>query len=187
MKFKDLLKLLAYYIVLFIAGSFIYVLSIRFGVFDRIPVFFYRGIVAIVVSGIIISGVFLAVRRRKMKKIITVRDVILLFCLFCCVHVVIFTHLPVTADRSVSVFMLGYMNEKNGLCTKEELEDVFVDKYVIEYEAFDKRLFEQIYTGTIEEDKEGGGFSLTDSGRRIIRIYDVVADWFRIDKKLISP
>ncbi|NCU27393.1 hypothetical protein EOM86_11870, partial [Candidatus Nomurabacteria bacterium] len=83
MKFKDLLKLLAYYIVLFIAGSFIYVLSIRFGVFDRIPVFFYREIVAIVVSGIIISGVFWAVRRKKMKKIITVRDVILLFCLFC--------------------------------------------------------------------------------------------------------
>ncbi len=137
-------------------------------------------------AGLLISVIFAVIKIKLMRNIITVRDVILLFCVFCCVHVVIFTHLPVTADRSVSVFMLGYMNEKDSACTKEELENVFIDKYVIEYEAFDKRLFEQIYTGTIEETSDGE-YALTDSGRNIIKIYDVVAGWFNIDKKLISP
>ncbi len=186
MKFKDVIKLLSVYVLLFMTGSLIYVLSINLGVFNWVSVLFYRGIIAIVLVGVLISVIFAAIRIKLMINIITVRDVILLFCIFCCVHVVIFTHLPVTADRSVSVFMLGYMNEKDSACTKEELESVFIDKYVVEYEAFDKRLFEQIYTGTIDETSEGE-YVLTDSGRNIIKIYDIVADWFNIDKKLIRP
>ena len=82
--------------------------------------------------------------------------------------------------------MLGYMDQKGGECAKQELEDIFIEKYVHEYGAFDKRIFEQIYTGTIEE-TENGNYILTGSGKSIIDIYEVVADWFRIDKKLISP
>jgi hypothetical protein len=186
MKLKDIIKLIMVYVLLFIAGSGMYVLGIRSGIFDGITIFFYRGIFAIIVAGLVIAGIMIVLKATKMRKIITIRDILLLFCVFCCIQVVIFTHLPVTADRSVSVFMLGYMNQKNGECTKQELEDVFIEKYVYEYKAFDKRLFEQIYTGTIEE-KGDGEYILTDSGKRIINLYEVAADWFKIDKKLISP
>lgn len=186
MKIRDLLRLLAVYVLLFAVGSVIYVGSIRLGVFDGISVFFYKGIVAIIASGLLISVVMIMIKLFSMRKLITIRDIILLFCVFCCVHVVLFTHLPVTADRSVSVFMLGYMNNKDSGCTKEELENVFIEKYVIEYEAFDKRLFEQIYTGTIKENADGE-YVLTDSGKRIISIYEVTADWFSIDNRLIDP
>lgn len=182
----DFVRLLLVYILLFLAGSAAYVLGIRSGIFNGISVFFYKGIIAIIAVGLVFTVIMLIIKFAAMKKVITVRDILLFFCAFCCIHIVIFTHLPVTADRSISVFMLGYMNNKNGECTKQELEDVFIEKYVHEYEAFDKRIFEQIYTGTIEEtDKET--YILTDSGKRIIGIYEVVADWFRIDEKLISP
>lgn len=186
MKKKDFFRLLLVYVLLFFAGSVSYVLGIRSGIFDGISVFFYKGIIAIIAAGSVFSVIMLMIKLAAMKKIIIVRDILLFFCAFCCIHVVIFTHLPVTADRSVSVFMLGYMNDKNGECTKQELEDVFIEKYVQEYEAFDKRLFEQIYTGTIAE-TEKGTYIITDPGKRIIGIYEVVADWFEIDKKLISP
>ena len=186
MKIKEIFKLLAVYAVLFIAGSLMYVLGMRSGILNGISVFFYRGIIAIIIAGIVISGIMITLKATKMKKIITVRDILLLFCAFCCIHVVIFTHLPVTADRSVSVFMLGYMDRKGSECTKQELEDVFVEKYVKEYEAFDKRLFEQIYTGTVERTGEDG-YIITDSGRRIIGIYRVVTEWFNLDNKLVSP
>ncbi len=186
MKFREVVKLLAVYVLLFVAGSFIYVLGVRLGAFDAIAVFFYRGLVAILAAGILMSGMFLALKLTRMRNIITIRDVILFFFVFSCVHVVLFTHLPVTADRSVSVFMLGYMNEQGRACSKAELETAFIDKYVNEYEAFDKRLFEQIYTGTIDETSDGE-YELTDSGRSILDVYDIVADWYGIDKKLIHP
>ncbi len=186
MKVKDFFKLLMVYILLFLAGVVLYVLGLRSGAFDGIPVFFYRGIAAIIAAGIIISFIMIVLRSVRMKKIITIRDILLLFCLFCCINIVIFTHLPVTADRSVSVFMLGYMDNKGSDCTKQELEDVFVQKYVREYKAFDKRLAEQLYTGTIEVTADGS-YILTEPGRRIIDIYETVADLFKIDKKLIDP
>jgi len=121
-----------------------------------------------------------------MKTTITARDVLLIFCAFCCIHVVVFTHIPVTADRSISVFMLGYMAQEDIEYTKADLEDVFIEKYVYQYGAFDKRLDEQVYTGTIEK-TSSGGYILTGSGKRIIAIYNKVADWFDIEKKLINP
>lgn len=186
MRIRELLKLLTVYILLFIAGSLLYIFGMRSGILDGISVFFYRGIAAIILAGIFIAGVMMTLKSTKMKKTITVRDILLLFCAFCCVHIVVFTHLPVTADRSVSVFMLGYMDQKGSQCTKQELEDIFVEKYVKEYEAFDKRLYEQIYTGTIERLADDG-YVITESGRKIVGIYDIVTRWYELDDKLVHP
>ena len=55
-----------------------------------------------------------------------------------------FTHLPVTADRSISVFMLGYLADHKGESfTEEQIESIFIKRYVQDYGAFEKRLHEQ--------------------------------------------
>ena len=123
-------------------------------------------------------------KKFKFNSLITIRDVILLFMVFCCVNVVIFTHLPVTADRSITVFMLGYMADNpDESFTEEEIEAYFVDRYVGDYGAFDKRFYEQEETGTIEF--TGEGYQITESGENLMKIYEVVADWYCLDDHLI--
>ena len=57
------------------------------------------------------------------KGWITVKDVILLFCGCCCVNMVLFTLIPVTVERSVSVFMLSYMDQNEELqFTQKDIE-----------------------------------------------------------------
>lgn len=186
MKIKDVFKLLAIYFVLFCLGSLFYVLSMRTFFLSNISVFFYRGIAVIIFWGVIISLIMFLLKKIFWNKIITIRDIILIFCAFCCIHVVIFTHLPVTADRSISVFMLGYMAQGEEEYTKEEIEDIFIDKYVYDFEAFEKRLDEQVYSGTIKENEEGK-YEITNSGRRIISIYEVIIKWFKLEDKLVHP
>ena len=67
-----------------------------------------------------------------------IKDVILMFLGFCLVNMVLFTLIPVTVERSVSVFTLSYMEENPQAYTVEEMEEVFNEKYVQEFEAFDK-------------------------------------------------
>jgi len=128
----------------------------------------------------------LAAKLFLLKNVMTYRDILLIFTVFCCVNVVVFTHLPVTAERSVSVFLLGSMaQEPERVFSEQDMEEYFISRYVRDYRAFDKRFHEQIATGTARP--EGGGYVLTAKGEALIRIYDFIADCFGLDKKLIHP
>ena len=116
----------------------------------------------------------------------TWRDLLLIFTVFCCVNMVIFTHLPVTAERSISVFVLGSMaQEPEKVFTEGDMEELFINRYVRDYQAFEKRFHEQVVTGTIRP--EGDGYVLTARGAALVRFYEWIADCFGIDKKLIIP
>ncbi len=184
---KDLFRLIILYILLFLLGSTLLVISFHIQAFTKIiDVLFYRGILLIVFWGLIISLIMLCLKAKvnNWHDVITIRDVLLLFVAFCCIQVVFFTHLPVTAERSISVFMLGYMSDnQNETFTKEEIKDYFINKYVNEYGAFDKRFHEQIVTGTIEE--TDGGFRITKRGKALMKLYGIIANSFNIDKKII--
>ena len=190
MKVRDVMKLIAIYALLAAVGSVGYVLTFRTPIFAGMTVFFYRGIAIILLWGALVSAAMFLLRRWWFRSLITVRDILLLLCAFCCIHIVVFTHLPVTADRSISVFMLGTMaGGEDGAVdsfTKEELEEAFITTYVGSYDAFGKRLEEQIVTGTIVV-TEDGEYRITDSGLAILALYDKISDWYGIDKKLIHP
>lgn len=184
---KEFFKLILVYAVLFIIGTAAYIASFHTFILSFLNVFFYRGIALIVLWGIIISAVMFIIKKKWMKDTITIRDIILLFMCFCCINVVIFTHLPVTADRSVTVYMLGFMdNHTDETFTKEQLEQQFIDQYVIEYGAFDKRLEEQIVSGNIEE-VAPGQYKITKGGEFLMDIYGVTVDWYALDDKLVNP
>ena len=59
------------------------------------------------------------------------------------------------------------------------------DKFV-DYGAFDKRFDEQIVTGTLVDNGDGT-YSITDSGRRVVSMFRMVADWFNTDQRLVYP
>ncbi len=181
-----MLHLILIHITLFLIGSICCIISFQTPLFASIDIFFYRGLILILFWGVIITvcmGI-LRVRRKSLK--LTVRDLLLLFISFCCIQTVFFTHVPVTAERSVSVFMLGYMSDSgNREFTKEELEDAFISRYVQDYGAFDKRFHEQLATGTIE--KDGDRYRITKSGTDLMHFYETIAKLYGIDDRLIHP
>ena len=207
---KSLPFLLLIYAALFLAGSVLFVFSFHTPLFAGIDVFFYRGLVLILFWGVVLAAAMLALRAflnrsgaaspagaakgrenaapSRWKGLITVRDVLLLFTAFCCVQTVLFTHLPVTADRSISVFMLGHFADNPDRdFTETEIEDFFIQRYVKDYGAFSKRFHEQEETGTIARDKNGDGWRITENGKRLMKLYEQIARWFALDEKLIHP
>ncbi len=182
---KKILKLIGLYALIYIVYSVIFVLLFHTGLLKGMEVLMYRGIVFIILTGIL-SAVTMAVVR-KFWNFVTIRDIIMMFVIFCCVNTVLFVLIPVTVERSVSVFMLSYMDENSDQkFTQEDVQEIFTSKYVVDYGAFEKRFNEQIATGTLVDNGDGT-YSITDSGKRIVKMFRMVADWFDTDKRLVYP
>ena len=181
-----MLRLLLIYIALFLFGTILCILLFHTPLFSGMDVFFYRGLLIILCSGLASAACMEALRRRKKELQITVRDLLLLFVSFVCIQTLFFTHVPVTAERSVSVFMLGYMADHDDHAfTGEELEDFFISCYVQDRGAVAKRLHEQEVTGTIVRD--GGGYRITDAGKRLMDLYERVAVLYGLDDDIVHP
>ena len=182
---KEIRDLIVLYFILFIAESVLFVASFHAILFKNLDVFFYRGLILILFWGILSSGVMIILKKsKKWRKIITIRDILLFFTAFCCIHTVLFTHLPVTADRSISVFMLGHFaDHADEVFTEQEMEEYFINRYVRDYGAFSKRFHEQEETGTIQ--RVGDGYQITRRGLNLMRLYEKIAVWFDLDQDLI--
>lgn len=186
MKKNEIFKLILIYCILLCFGTIFYISSFHTFLFSFIDVFFYRGIILIIFWGIIITLIMLYLKLKIHSALITIRDIIMVFVLFSSFNVVFFTHVPVTANRSISIFMLGYMSDHSEeVFSEDDIEEIFIEKYVNEYKAFSKRFHEQVVTGTIK--KVNGGYQITEKGRNLVKIYELVTDMYGLDKKLIHP
>ena len=184
---REIIYTLLTYAVLYIISFGFKVLLIRLPLLKGMHVLMYRGIVMIVIAGVLAS--LLLVLYRKWRKItwLSVKDVVLVFILTCSINMVFFTLIPVTVERSVSVFMLSYMDKySDKTYTQDEVAEIFIDKYVNEYEAFEKRFDEQLTTGSIEQNADGT-YSITDKGRFIVKMFRFISDVFETDKRLVEP
>jgi hypothetical protein len=148
-------------------------------------VFFYRGLVMLAVTAIIVTVVLVALWRTSYRGLIGVRDILLIVSLLVSVNMVFFTHLPVTADRSISVFILAYMNRAEGPLTAEQISDSVVEEYFLKRQAIDKRLAEQVVTGTVV--RSGDAYVISDEGRWLVGFYELIATAFNIDTANLSP
>ena len=160
----NVLGLIGIYILIYLVCSVMFVGLFHTGLLKNMEVLMYRGIAFIVITGIVAAVVMGVVR--KFWGFITVRDIIMLFVIFCCVNTVLFVLVPVTVERSVSVFMLSYMEA--------------------DYGAFEKRFNEPVETGTIKQNPDGS-YSITESGKFIVKAFRTVAEWFDTDRRLVYP
>lgn len=175
------------YIVCFIISFGIFVLLIRTSLLSGMDVLMYRGIVMIIVSGIAAAALSLAFWKLKKVSWLGVKDVVCVFIICCCVNMVFFILVPVTVERSVSVFMLSYMEQSSdNHFTQEQIGEIFVDKYVNQFGAFEKRFDEQVETGTIVMNDDGT-YSLTDSGRTVVGMFRLISGLFDTDERLVYP
>ena len=184
---KEIVFTLLTYAVLYVISFLLLILLIRTPLLKGMHVLMYRGIVMIVLAGIMASALLVLFRKWRKITWLSAKDVVLVFILTCSINMVFFTLIPVTVERSVSVFMLSYMDTySDRTYTEDEVAEIFVEKYVDEYGAFEKRFDEQLTTGTIVQNADGT-YSITDKGRFIVKLFRLISDIFDTDERLVNP
>ena len=143
-------------------------------------VLFYRGISLLILVVIIIALLLLLFKDKYLK--ISIKDIICIIIVIISFNLTFFTLVPVTIDRSITVFTLGKFDKayENAL-TKEEMEKIFIDDYVYEKGAFDKRFKEQVTTGSIKKDEYSDKYVLTDRGKMLIRLFELIGRLYNVD------
>jgi hypothetical protein len=179
-------KIFLLHVVFFVAGTSIFILLFRTPAFCVIDVYFYRGIALLVLACVIIAVSFAFLYRSHICKELTYRDIILSLVLIFCLNLVFFTHVPVTADRSITVFLLSFMSDnQKRIITQDEMNDVFAQTYVLKNRSMEKRIHEQLISGNIM--KDSGGYRITPQGQRVMRFYHLVGTLFLSDSKNLIP
>lgn len=188
---KETTKLILTFItygVIIALTSIIFVILFHTPLFKSINVFFYRGILLLFISSFIAVGFMLAAKKMLQKMQFDAKDCVVIFCLFFGITLGWFVLIPVTVERSISVYMLSYMdqNDTTGI-TSDDFADVFYENYITNYGAFEKRFDEQITSGNIDEYSDGNGYVITDNGRFIVKLFRLCADLFDTEKWLVYP
>ena len=167
-----------------VLGLVIFVALFQTPLLAQLQVFFYRGCALILVAALLNAGLMAIWQRFLPRGVVMARDIILSSVVVMSLNLVFFTHLPVTADRSVTVFLLGYMADGESR-TPQQVRDFFVARYVDDYAAMQRRFDEQIISGNIE--KEGNHYRITQQGQSLLGFYDWMTEVFHIDKRFVRP
>ncbi len=177
MRLKTFLKVVLFHVAALLSAGILFLLLYLSGLLSSL-VLFYRGILLIAVTTVIL-GVTTLLLRYRWRSFLTGRDIVLAVVTFFCVSLLLFTLLPVTIDRSISVFILDYMAEHpHEVMTEQKMEALFVDQYVNENRAMNKRFEEQIASGNIRPVE--GGYLISDRGRVAVRLFDAVTRFFSL-------
>ncbi len=181
-----LVHLLLFYLIGGVAGFVLFYLGFAAGLFGADSIIFYRGLKILIVTSVMQWGVLAAwswFQWRSQVSMAHAFAVTMASVAFCSTFLIV---IPVSLDRSVSVFLLGYMGNHPAPLSKHELEGVLVDKYVKEYQSIDRRMAEQIASGNIERTADGR-YVLTARGKAFVNNSRRIASAFDVDMKFLDP
>ena len=100
------------------------------------------------------------------------------------VNLSFFVIFPVTFDRSVTTYLLSTLDsrgEENGYCSglkNTELEDYFINEYVQEEKAIERRIIEQSVTDFVREKDDC--VWLTFKGKNFLNFMAIIKKMFAI-------
>lgn len=176
------------YCAVIVVSTLVFVGLFHTPILKNLNVFFYRGVILLFIASVFSFCVMLFLKKYLKKLEMDLKDAFVVFFLFAGFTLGWFTLLPVTVERSVSVFMLSYMDQNDEVgITSDEFGDIFYDKYITEYGAFDKRFQEQLLSGNMEEAQDGDGYVITDNGRFVVNMFRFCAELFGTEKWLVYP
>jgi len=93
--------------------------------------------------------------------------------------------MPVSIDRSISIFMLSDIAEAPNGLARQQIKDRFITTYIDAYDAFGKRIAEQKAIGNIYEENER--YFATGRGRWIVLVSRLIARGLHIDTRFVCP
>jgi hypothetical protein len=152
------------------------------GFLDQVSILFYRGLLLIAVGEIFCFLVLLLARRKW--TVWKVRDAVSACAFAAGAAVCLLIVLPVTIDRSISVFMLTQMAaQPDQSFTPEQMRTVFVDVYVERYRQIERRLEEQDISGNVA--RTAAGYRITRQGLAFVRFAQLVSGVFQTDRRFV--
>lgn len=158
----------------------------RTGLLGGAEVLFYRGLVLIGLTfALTLAAAVLAIRAWSRGGVRT-RDAVSAAVLSLALNLSFFVVLPVTVDRSISVFILGEMTaHADQTYSSDDMSRLFSKVYVGDYRQIDRRMREQLLSGNVEQ--AGRGYRISPRGARFIQLSKAVAWMFDGDPRLVSP
>lgn len=180
------LALAALYALAVALGGALLVAGFQFGVLAGLSIMFYRGLALIAgIFVLLLGGLALALARRPLAGLAP-RDAIAAATLSLALNIVFLTVVPVTVDRSISIFMLARMAaDPQARVTPQDMAATFVRVYVAEDRQIARRLDEQAISGNVE--KIGDAYRITPRGQAVIAAARLVARLFDSRSGLIAP
>jgi hypothetical protein len=163
-------------------GFGIYLLLFWAGIGSSISILFYRGVALALVAGIVtgLAAAWLARGSEDRSSPVAAAALSLSF------NICFLVLLPVTVDRSVSVYLLSTIEQhQKGGITPSALEHAFIDGYVVRMGAIDRRVDEQRRSGNITVAPDGK-VKLTPQGQRFMDFSRLVARLFRTDPRFVG-
>lgn len=167
-----------------VAGMAVLIALFKLGVAARIDILFYRGIVlcglafAVTVAALAYLG--------RVTGRASFRDAIAAGFLSLGLNLSALVVAPVTVDRSVSIFILGYMAAHDGRTfTTGQIETALRDVYFGELRQIERRMLEQQRSGNVVQARDG--YSISPQGLAFVRWARWVGGLFDVDPRLLQP
>lgn len=167
-----------------LVSFFLFIILLHTPLFSNMQVYMYRGIILLIISAIF-NIILLILMKNMILPNLNTKDIICITIVFLSASMMFFTLVPVTVERSVSVHMLFSIEENNGM-TKQDIQDNFINNYVIENDAFQKRIIEQEATGSIKIDKVSNKYKLTKRGQFITSLFRLIGKLFNANMSLMK-
>jgi hypothetical protein len=165
--------------ILTVVGFALYVLLFWAGVGASMTILFYRGVLLAIAAAVGTGLIALWPARRTGDSSLPVAAAALSLSFNICFLVL----LPVTVDRSVSVYLLSTIEQRQ--MTPAELQRTFIDGYVVQMGAIDRRIDEQRKSGNVAVSPDGK-VRLTRQGERFMAFSRLVARMFGTDPRFVS-
>lgn len=152
--------------------------------FAGVSIVFYRGLLLCALVAVVVAGSMAWAGRRRggidPALVIAAAMTSLSF------NLAFLIILPVTIDRSISVFLLARIEaaETRRPLGTPALRRAFVDEYVGAMEQIERRVDEQTRSGTIET--RGGRLRLTARGRGFMRLARALAWLYGTDPRFVG-
>lgn len=152
---------------------------------DRfMPVYYYRS-VFLLIGAMVTSGVFLWLLRWRQVITMSLKDIVLSLCFGFLLNFSFLSLVTVSLDRSISVYLISYMAQHaDERFSQQDIETVFLKGYVEGTKAMQRRIEEQMITGTLVEHHDGT-YSISERGEAMVAQWRLIAKIFRVDNRFL--
>lgn len=151
-----------------------------------ISILMYRGVATAIIAAVL--QIIFSAKLLQGSRLFLAETVPSLVCgatsLALSINLVFLVVVPVTIDRSVTVYLLGQLAQSSNGLTEEELTTRLSEQYVREYRAVERRMREQVVSKNVWRDDDR--FVLSEQGRDFISFSAFVGRIFGADMRYIG-
>jgi hypothetical protein len=181
---KQITAMLAIVAAAVLLGLIIFVALLHSAILHSNPILFYRGLLlAMLDAGVLALLLLLAFRRWRVGDAATLLASVTASL---SVNLAFLIVMPVTIDRSVSVFLLSRIEAAppQAPLDAQGLRDIFIRDYVFGMAQVDRRIDEQIRSGNISVDQ--GKLRLSAQGAHFMRLARYLATMLGTDPRFVG-